>query len=577
MIKELTKIIIDNKITPFDKAAGTVIKPESKNLFITKDAKLVHQRTIRAVSEKFVLPSTDDLWHAFPLTDDPKEILRRQEFFHLSLSKDVNNNSFLKSLKKPKSWWKPKYGVVVATEDEKTYLNLTKADCPAQLLLTDNDLMSLESYDLVQVVDCDNFSSSLERLPQSVFLSSSDDAYLERYLELLSSWSANIDVINSSGIINERILNIVSKLSPALQLLKSDVVKKISLNDVDSALERINEGISMRLELMNLSGASVFSMLSQGKIPKEVLDIIESEISNSGIPTHLLKVSIPVRLDDSEFERFVKSQDSDEFTSIAEKVKLHSELLRAIPSLLSQLSQELLLFDFFSGIKQMIRNNDHHPSISEKIHFNNLENLFLEKPQPINFYLDNASRCSILTGANSGGKTTLIEHLIQAISIMNLGLPMRGGFQAPLFSEIYYFAKNKGSMTKGAFETLLTQMSDIKTSNNKTLILADEIEAVTEPGVASRLICATAEFFIKKGCFMIVATHLGQEIKDHLPPFSRIDGIEAKGLSADNELIVDHNPVIGRLARSTPELIIEKMARGNNNDYLRFLGEKIKS
>ena len=343
MIKELTKIIVDNKITPFDRPTDVIIKPLSKNIFITKDAKLVHQRALRAVSEKFVLPSTELLWHALPLTDDSKEVIRRQEFFKNSLSKNIDNNSFLKSLKKPRSWWKPKYGIIVATEDEKTYLNLTKADCPAQLLLTDNDLMSLESYDLVQVVDCDNFSSNLERLPQSVFLNSSDDAYLERYLELLSSWSSNIEVIKSSGIINDRITSIITKLSPALDLLKSDVVKKITINDVDSALESINEGISSRLEMMNLSGSAVFVMLSQGKMPKEVSDIIDSQISKSGIPEHLLRVGIPVRLDDLEFDKFVKHQDSEEFTSIASRVKSQSVLLRKIPSLISNLSSELLL------------------------------------------------------------------------------------------------------------------------------------------------------------------------------------------------------------------------------------------
>jgi lysophospholipid acyltransferase (LPLAT)-like uncharacterized protein len=47
-----------------------------------------------------------------------------------------------------------------------------------------------------------------------------------------------------------------------------------------------------------------------------------------------------------------------------------------------------------------------------------------------------------------------------------------------LFSEIYYFAKNKGSTNKGAFETLLTQLSKIQ-PGKQTLILADEIESVT--------------------------------------------------------------------------------------------------
>jgi hypothetical protein len=40
-------------------------------------------------------------------------------------------------------------------------------------------------------------------------------------------------------------------------------------------------------------------------------------------------------------------------------------------------------------------------------------------------------------------KTTLLEHLIQIIGLCNLGLPIYGEVSNPLFSEVYYFAKNK--------------------------------------------------------------------------------------------------------------------------------------
>ena len=109
------------------------------------------------------------------------------------------------------------------------------------------------------------------------------------------------------------------------------------------------------------------------------------------------------------------------------------------------------------------------------------------------------------------------------------------------------------------------------------LVVSDEIESVTEPGVAGRIISATAEFFIEKACFLVIATHLGQEIQKSLPNFARIDGIEARGLDEYYELIVDHNPVIGKLANSTPELIVEKMANTEKTPYLEYLYNKIKN
>jgi len=77
---------------------------------------------------------------------------------------------------------------------------------------------------------------------------------------------------------------------------------------------------------------------------------------------------------------------------------------------------------------------------------------------------------------------------------------------------------------------------------------------------------------------MIIATHLGKHIQNNLPDETRIDGIEAKGLDDNFELIVDHNPVLGKLASSTPELIIERMAKSQANiDFFKFLNDYMKN
>ena len=40
----------------------------------------------------------------------------------------------------------------------------------------------------------------------------------------------------------------------------------------------------------------------------------------------------------------------------------------------------------------------------------------------------------------------------------------------------------------------------------------------------------------------------------------RIDGIEARGLDEDLELVVDRTPIRNHLAQSTPELIVRRLA-----------------
>jgi hypothetical protein len=118
-------------------------------------------------------------------------------------------------------------------------------------------------------------------------------------------------------------------------------------------------------------------------------------------------------------------------------------------------------------------------------------------------------------------------------------------------------------MSKGAFETLLTQMSQIKLKTN--LILATKIESVTSGSRRKNDSC-NCRLLHQKGCFMVIATHLGHEIQKFLPVALESTGLK-QGLDENNELNCDHNPVLGRLAHSTPELIGRKMARNSNEDY----------
>jgi dsDNA-specific endonuclease/ATPase MutS2 len=325
---------------------------------------------------------------------------------------------------------------------------------------------------------------------------------------------------------------------------------------------------------MTLSGDSLIGILSKNKLPDQIVKMIRQEIISKKLPEELFNFNIPLSLDENQLSKFLKEQSASQFTNSAESIRQNGKELKEIPSMLQDLSDLILIFDFLSGISKFARGS--YPAADDNFVMRNSANLFLDNPQPVDFELSSPFRCSILTGANSGGKTTLLEHIIQNIALFNIGLPVRGELKTPVFSEVYYFAKNKGSMSKGAFETLLTQMAGIK-PGKKTLILADEMEAVTEPGVAADIVCATAKYFISKECFLVIATHLGKEIQKNLPLGARIDGIEAKGLDENNELIVDHNPVLGRLANSTPELIVERLAKKNKEAYFQFLFEEISS
>jgi hypothetical protein len=571
MRKELVDFVMEEGLSPFD-LGKSLVKKKVEGVYRTKDARAIHVKVLGKLSSGFVFLNSSNIWNCFGVKSDLGSIQKRQEFFG---GLEKRDGDFLKKLEKPRASWKPRYDVVVVTEDEGTFVRLNKLDCGVILLTNQNDVSGLERYDIVQVVDCDDFVSVLERLPQSVFLDDVEDVYLERFLEELSGWRENFAVLNGAEVSSE-VRECLDLLMSSFALLENKEGRIISEGEVEGVLEEINEEIGEKMKTKTISGEVLMKMLSEGKMSDEVLKIVRDAIEASGISEHIFNLGIPVSIDYKELEAQIRLQSATEFTDVAERIKRSSSELKGIPDILKRLEAEILVEDFCFGVCDYMEDSMRVPKRGDDLLLEDGLNMFLKDAQPISFVLGGENKCSILTGANSGGKTTLLEHVLQNVSLFRMGLPISGSsFECPIFDEVYYFAKTKGSTSKGAFETLLMQMSSIKFGGN-TLILADEIEAVTEPGVAGKIIGATAEYFVERGCFVILATHLGAEISKKLPNGARVDGIEASGLDDNFNLIVNHNPVLGRLASSTPELIVERMARAHKGDYFEFLFSKMK-
>ena len=187
-------------------------------------------------------------------------------------------------------------------------------------------------------------------------------------------------------------------------------------------------------------------------------------------------------------------------------------------------------------------------------------------------------RIIVLTGANSGGKTTLLETMLQIQLMTQMGLLVSAKkVYVTIVDEIYYFGRNQGT-DAGAFESLLKAFENItKDDDKRRLILADEIEAVTEPGAAAKVIASLLEWFEEnENLLLILVSHLGEDIKKYSYQKVRIDGIEAEGLDKELNLIVNRNPVLNKVAKSTPELIVEKISKSkvaNKDFYLHILSK----
>lgn len=150
----------------------------------------------------------------------------------------------------------------------------------------------------------------------------------------------------------------------------------------------------------------------------------------------------------------------------------------------------------------------------------------------------------------------LAQHTIMAH--MGLGVCSKKAI-IPQTNEVYYFTK-KQSLNAGAFETFLTSFIPVAVGNKKKLILIDELESITELEAAVKIIIGFIEHIQDDESYAVIVTHMAPEILKRTENIHiRTDGIEAKGLDSDYNLIVDRSPKINYLANSTPELILKKI------------------
>ncbi|MFX1285185.1 MAG: hypothetical protein ACFFB5_16130 [Promethearchaeota archaeon] len=187
-------------------------------------------------------------------------------------------------------------------------------------------------------------------------------------------------------------------------------------------------------------------------------------------------------------------------------------------------------------------------------------------------------RIILLSGANSGGKTTLIVSIAVMVILGQMGLPIPckkaiiGGFK-----ELHYYRKASGQMDAGAFETTLQTLSQMIMSPNSRLVLADEMESMSEPGASARVIAAFLDLLGRSPDSVgVFVTHLAQLIAKYSKEKLRIDGIEAQGLSSDLELIVNRTPIYYKYAKSTPELIVRRLqqvSKGKEKEIYSYILE----
>ncbi|MCJ7445426.1 MAG: DNA mismatch repair protein MutS [Methanotrichaceae archaeon] len=264
------------------------------------------------------------------------------------------------------------------------------------------------------------------------------------------------------------------------------------------------------------------------------------------------------------------------------KLNVNRELARRFTDkkdFVDKIIYSLFEFDFVYAIgKFAIDEGLVMPSIVDEtcLGFHEGTNLFIEDAEPVDYSLGNTGlveikeRVAILSGVNSGGKTSLLDLLAQVTILGHMGLPVPAKqCLLGIFQEIYYFSKSKSTLSTGAFEAAMMKFA-LVANNHRKLVLADELEAITEPGASARIIACMLDELNLVGSAAVFVSHLAGEIKSFTETSVRIDGIEAEGLDEKNRLIVSRSPRYNFLARSTPELILGKLIRTTSGTEKEF-------
>jgi dsDNA-specific endonuclease/ATPase MutS2 len=170
------------------------------------------------------------------------------------------------------------------------------------------------------------------------------------------------------------------------------------------------------------------------------------------------------------------------------------------------------------------------------------------------------SGVTLLSGVNSGGKTSTLDLVGLIVVLAQMGLPVPAErVELRRFEELHYYAKSQGTLDAGAFEATLREFAALTEGAGNRLVVVDELESITEPGASAKIIAGILEELDGQGATAVFVSHLAGGIRDAADVSVAVDGIEAVGL-VDGELRVNRSPVKDHLARSTPELIVEKLA-----------------
>lgn len=133
----------------------------------------------------------------------------------------------------------------------------------------------------------------------------------------------------------------------------------------------------------------------------------------------------------------------------------------------------------------------------------------------LNFEIGNTYRSLVITGPNAGGKTISLKTVGILTLMVQCGLDICAdeSTEICIFENIFVDIGDNQSIENAlsTFSSHTKNIADImQKSNNKTLVIFDEIGSGTEPNEGAGLAISILEEFYHMGCITIASTHYGE-------------------------------------------------------------------
>lgn len=497
----------------------------------------------------------------------------------------------LKEIEEPKAEYDPSKAILVETEEDNSYLcDLGLNQYYPIITASESSLMHEEllSYDLIIYVYSQGVLD-LEGMPNIVMISIDDNDYEIVPEKIINFFTTNQELFEKVHEI-QKIRNKETVLGEIIPIINElNVINKREI-DIDELVNNLKKDMDKELETaiqdVDLEGDEILNLLNNNFPPKinEIFDeiinkrkkIIKEE---TGLDFDPYLKKYPIEIDDMELERVKLEQSSKKENDIYETKKTAAIQLNAIKEEVIKEVNDVIKFDYeFTLGSFAYEYNLNAPIFGENIDLKGALHLELalkrenENVQKIDYSLTQNENIALLTGANSGGKTTLLETLTQISIMAQMGLPVSAEYaEIKLLDEIYHFSK-KRSLDAGAFESFLNVFIPIVTTDSEKLVLLDELEGITELEAAVKIISTFIDMIKESNSYGVIVTHMARELMNYTD--IRVDGIEAKGLDENYNLIVDRTPKMNFLAKSTPELILKRIYE-KSDDNLKAVYSRI--